>query len=212
MKQNLLRLVLFPVILAVIPAQAATRSFTNPAGGNRFLAANWSPNGVLAGVDVASITNNGTYSVTILTGAVSVASVNLGGASGTQTLLIGTAGNLAITNAATLRKGTGSATTSFGGMNFVDPASSVIQSDPRIPQLPSPITNSAGMLRLNGGRIQSGGTDVVTGGMLEGSGSCGANAITGGIIGFTTGSVGGTFSFADANAFRYQYRFYRTRN
>ena len=31
-------------------------------------------------------------------------------------------------------------------------------------------------------------------------------------IGFATGGVGGTLTFADPNAFRYQYRFYRTTN
>lgn len=31
-------------------------------------------------------------------------------------------------------------------------------------------------------------------------------------IGFATGDVSGTFTFADTNAFRYPHRFYRTTN
>jgi hypothetical protein len=31
-------------------------------------------------------------------------------------------------------------------------------------------------------------------------------------IGFATGGVGGTFTFADTNAFKFKHRFYRTTN
>ncbi|MBI3853972.1 MAG: hypothetical protein HY298_27410, partial [Verrucomicrobia bacterium] len=75
-------------------ANAVTRSWTNTAGGNWFVSANWTPNGVPSGTDVANITNNGTYTVTIATGTVAVVSYNVGGASGTQTLALQTANSL----------------------------------------------------------------------------------------------------------------------
>jgi hypothetical protein len=101
MKSKLLLLVI--VLALAVPASAATRNWTNTLGGNWFVAANWSPNGVPTFIDTANITNNGTYTVNILTGAVSVATLNLGGASGTQTLLNGTATALAVTNAGAVR-------------------------------------------------------------------------------------------------------------
>ena len=55
------------------------------------------------------------------------------------------------TNSGTLRKSGGSGTTSINDFNFVNQASGLIQSDTGILQLPSPITNAAGTLRLNGG-------------------------------------------------------------
>ena len=55
------------------------------------------------GIDIANITNNGNYTVTILTGAVRVATINVGGNSGTHTLLNGTGNNFAITNLGTVR-------------------------------------------------------------------------------------------------------------
>jgi hypothetical protein len=81
---------LFLFALSLVQARGATRNWTNTLGGDWFAAANWSPNGVPAGNDIANITISGTYSVTIATGTVSVASFNLGGASGTQTLALHT--------------------------------------------------------------------------------------------------------------------------
>ena len=89
------KLLVFAVAFAIsLPAVAVTRSWTNTAGGNWFVSANWSPNGVPSIIDVANITNNGTYTVTIATGTVAVASYNIGGASGTQTLAIQTANSV----------------------------------------------------------------------------------------------------------------------
>src|SRR5262245_20152017 len=90
-------------ILATLSASAVTRSWTNTAGGNWFVAANWSPNGVPGLLDTAQITNNGTYVVMIPTGAVSVAVLNLGAISGTQTLANETVNNLTLMTNGTVR-------------------------------------------------------------------------------------------------------------
>ena len=66
--------------------RAATIVWTNAAGGNWNAAINWSPNQVPAAADNAVITNSGTYTVT-LNASVSVASLTLGGASGTQSFV-----------------------------------------------------------------------------------------------------------------------------
>jgi hypothetical protein len=66
-------------------AGAADIVWTNTAGGNFATAANWNPNQVPATGDTAWITNDGTYTVTINASA-TIASLMLGGSSGTQTL------------------------------------------------------------------------------------------------------------------------------
>jgi hypothetical protein len=72
-------------ILFCATAPAADIVWTNTAGGNWSAAANWSPNQVPSTNDTAWITNNGTYTVT-LNANVTLAGLNLGGTSGTQTL------------------------------------------------------------------------------------------------------------------------------
>lgn len=73
------------LILTTFRSPAATVVWTNTAGGNWNVAANWSPNQLPTVADDVFITNNGTYAVTL-----NVASTNgtltVGGASGTQSL------------------------------------------------------------------------------------------------------------------------------
>jgi len=93
-------------VLAGWSASAVTRSWTNSAGGNWFVAANWSPNGLPGSSDSVTITNDGTYTVLVPTGAVATATITIGGGSGTQTLLYGTSsGQLALTNSTVLANG-----------------------------------------------------------------------------------------------------------
>ena len=66
-------------------ARAATIIWTNTAGGNWNVAANWNPQQVPGAADDPCITNNSSYTVTVNT-PVNVASLTLGGATGTQTL------------------------------------------------------------------------------------------------------------------------------
>ena len=70
---------------ALLSARAATITWTNAAGGNWGTAANWNPNQVPGASDTALITSSGTYTVT-LDSDVTLASLTLGGTSGTQTL------------------------------------------------------------------------------------------------------------------------------
>ncbi len=65
-------------------AQSATRSWVNPAGGNWNSPTNWDT-GVPGPADAAIITLSGTYAVTLDVNP-TVASLTLGGTSGTQTL------------------------------------------------------------------------------------------------------------------------------
>jgi fibronectin-binding autotransporter adhesin len=71
-------------LLAVASAQAANISWTNSDGGSWSSAGNWSPRQVPQATDHVYITNRGTYTVTMDVDA-TVASLNLGGASGVQT-------------------------------------------------------------------------------------------------------------------------------
>jgi hypothetical protein len=75
------------VMAGWISAQAATVTWTNTAGGNWNVAANWSPKQVPGATDTAVITNSGTYTIT-LSDNESVNTLALGGISGTQTLNI----------------------------------------------------------------------------------------------------------------------------
>ncbi len=65
--------------------QAAQIVWTNTAGGNWNVAANWNPNQVPTSADDAVITASGTYAVTLNT-STNINSLTLGGASGQQTL------------------------------------------------------------------------------------------------------------------------------
>ena len=81
-------LFLILILLLIVPtSRAADIVWTNTAGGNWGTAANWNPNQVPGSADNAFITNSGTYTVTVSANA-SVASFNLGGSSGTQSLTV----------------------------------------------------------------------------------------------------------------------------
>ena len=75
---------LLPVVLGVEQSQAGDIVWTNLAGGNWSSATNWNPHQVPAAGDNAYITNSGTYTVTF-NASVTVASLVVGGTSGTQT-------------------------------------------------------------------------------------------------------------------------------
>lgn len=66
-------------------APAATLTWTNTSGGNWNFVANWSPNAVPGAADTANLTTPGIYTVTLNADA-TIAALNLGAASGTQTL------------------------------------------------------------------------------------------------------------------------------
>lgn len=66
------------ILTATNPAKAATYTWTNTAGGNWNVAANWFPNGVPGGTDSAAITNTGNDTVTV-SDTESVGTLALGG-------------------------------------------------------------------------------------------------------------------------------------
>ena len=81
-------------------AHAGFLSWTNTLGGSWFDPFGWSPNGVPGATDAAFITNNGTYTVYAPTGIVSTAVFKIGGGTGKQTFVYGSAtgGQLFMTN------------------------------------------------------------------------------------------------------------------
>jgi len=78
-------IVLVVLVTGASFAEAATITWKNPAGGDWATPANWNPSTVPGPADTATIALSGTYTVT-LTSAAQVASLNLGGSSGVQTL------------------------------------------------------------------------------------------------------------------------------
>src|SRR5437867_1236488 len=67
-------------VLSCASVRAADLVWTNTAGGNWSVAANWSPNQAPSTNDTAWITNNGTYTVTVNT-SITVSNLFLGGTS-----------------------------------------------------------------------------------------------------------------------------------
>ena len=77
--------VLLLSLAVVLPAVAEVKVWTNSNGGSWNAPANWSPNGAPSTNDMAVITNNGAYTVT-LDMSPTIAGLTLGGGTGTQTL------------------------------------------------------------------------------------------------------------------------------
>src|ERR1039457_2346957 len=100
------------IVLALLAiasvTHATTITWTNTAGGNWSVAANWSPNQVPGASDTAQITTSGTYAVTN-SGTASASVLTLGSASGTQTL------NL---SSGTFTVGSASTGNAQGGLNL----------------------------------------------------------------------------------------------
>ncbi|MFO1513574.1 MAG: hypothetical protein U1F83_11765 [Verrucomicrobiota bacterium] len=195
MKTNPFFALAFLFVLSSVETHAVTRSWTNTAGGNWFASTNWSPNGVPTGVDVAFITNNGTYTVTMLTGAVTVASINLGGASGTQTLVNGTANNLAVTNLGTVRAN-GILSVTNGGLQgtvFVQAGGQLDFSGGASKNVYSLNLINQGTVTWGGGNLLGGSTPttvVSNGGLWQITGDNAFSAYWGNTIAFTNA---GTF-------------------
>ncbi len=148
--------------------RALTIVWTNTAGGNWNVTNNWNPNQVPGAADTAVITNNGTYTVTLNVSA-SITSLTLGGASGTQSLLV--------TNSSILTLASPSAVGANGTLNFS-----------------SGTIGGAGALTVNGPFNWMGGTINNTGGVtLNGTssltGSAGQMSLSGGGLIINAGSL-----------------------
>jgi hypothetical protein len=153
-------------------APAATVNWTNTAGGNWTEPKNWSPNQVPSTADTASITANGTYTVSLDADA-SIGSLAIGGASGTQTLntatynvSLGASSTVNATGVFNLQGGIldGGLLTIKGKLNWSDgrfgPASQV-----------SVATNGLLAMVSNGGNSEFGGVVTNAGTITIGSGS-----------------------------------------
>src|SRR5688572_27282412 len=119
------KLLLFALCVWILSGStlaAATVIWTNSAGGNWNVAANWSPNQVPTLTNDVFITNNGTYTV-IQNVAGNARSLTLGGDTGTQTLAMAAPQlRLSVTNVLTvnaqgvLQGGLSGHITNFGGI------------------------------------------------------------------------------------------------
>src|SRR4051812_15066781 len=137
---------LVAVVLLAGPVRAADIVWTNAAGGNWSVAANWNPNQVPGGADNALVTASGSYTVT-LNSAATVASLQVGGGTGTKTLTV-------------------SSTLTVNGASSVD-ANSVLNFSSGILNGTGDIT-VAGTLNWSGGNMSgTGATIIASGGTLN---------------------------------------------
>ncbi|MEJ0091452.1 MAG: hypothetical protein WDM80_17115, partial [Limisphaerales bacterium] len=95
---------LFFFSAATLPA--ATIVWTNTTSGSFGIAANWSPNAVPGSVDVAIITNTGTYKVTLATGT-TLAGLQLGSTNGADTNTLDTSGQTLTLNGGSIINSSG---------------------------------------------------------------------------------------------------------
>jgi hypothetical protein len=185
---------------------AATFTWTNTAGGNWTTAANWSPAGPPTAADTALITTSGTYTIT--NSAAGVASVlTLGGATGTQTLLLSggslTLGTASTGNAQAVVNITGGTLGGVGSLVLAGPMN----------WSGGTITNSvqfdggtfSGSLNLNAGQVINTGTLNWTSASINGgNGSVISNAL-GATLNLSAplneGSFGGTRTFNNSGFF-----------
>jgi putative metal-binding protein/thrombospondin type 3 repeat protein len=174
--------------VTIVPLQAASLiSWNNAAGGNWNTAANWSPAQVPGASDDAQITLDGTYTVT-LDVDITVASLALGGTTGTQTLSITHALTLSgpgsvnshgvISQTAGIVKGTGTlvvdGTYNWSGGSWQDAGTTTCNgalniSGTSLHDLPGRILNTNGTTTWTGtGDIRTGtGTLITNGGTWD---------------------------------------------
>ncbi|MEI9959959.1 MAG: hypothetical protein WDM76_02165 [Limisphaerales bacterium] len=88
----------------------------------------------------------------------------------------------AMTNSGTLWKSAGTGTSVTTGMNFYNQSSGLVQVDTGTLQFAGNTTNTAGIWRLNGGKLSANGALGFNGGTLDGTGAMGASTLNGGLI------------------------------
>ncbi len=178
--------------LAFGKLQAADIVWTNLAGGNWNIPANWSPNTVSTAADNVFITNSGTYTVTISTSA-AAASLVTGGTSGTNTLALNS-GALEITGLLLLGERTRFSATG-GSLNLAGTGElrgatlwqGTSVSGPGTLRLSGPVTTVNGFARLL--------TNLTV--VLAGGGSGGGFALHGGTV--LSNAPGSVFDLSDGN-------------
>jgi hypothetical protein len=158
-QSNLIILSNLVLLATLLTAHSTTIVWTNTAGGNWSIAANWSPNQVPGSNDTANITTAGTYAIALNVNA-NVNDLTIGGAaSGVQTLE-GKSFTLVATNASVSSGGILSLTNSTLNGSIVVTSGAVLAVDN--------VTLSAQVTVENGGELLLVGT-----GSILGSGSPG---------------------------------------
>ncbi|MEY4917163.1 MAG: hypothetical protein RL616_1076 [Verrucomicrobiota bacterium] len=104
----------------------------------------------------------------------------------------GGVGTMAFTNSGTFRKTSGSGVADNTAIKFFNQPGALVQVDAGTLLLPAIATNYSGTLRLNGGTLGAhfSGVFNVAGGTLDGAGTLGANAFSGGNISPGNGGAG----------------------
>jgi fibronectin-binding autotransporter adhesin len=137
-------------------ASGCTNTFTNAAGGSWYTASNWSKGKIPSSTEEACITEPGTYTVEMAQGpAVTVKTLTVGGASGTQTLSVQStsSANASLTTSEGL---------AIGAHGVVTMTNNVADKDENGVTLVGPITN-AGTLASEKGNGSSGGNRSIQG-------------------------------------------------
>jgi fibronectin-binding autotransporter adhesin len=150
--------------LAAYTSLALDRVWINTAGGDWSVTNNWSPPGPPATGDNVLITNNGTYTVTILTNLTTVGRLILGGTSGTQTLLAGISTVLSVTNAGTVLAN-GILTVTNGGLQgdwLITSGAQLNLSGAAGKFLYSSAITNQGTVNWSGGSLSVGGSSFAT--------------------------------------------------
>ena len=122
---------------------------------------NWSGSSTLQG-GTTSISNGGVWTIT-----------------GDSSLSYGGVGIMSFTNAGTVQKTGGTATSTFYAFPFINLPSGIVRVASGTIEMPNNYTNTAGELQLAGGTFTSGtaGTLAMTGGLLDGFGTVGSAAV-----------------------------------
>ncbi len=151
-------------MLAAYASPALDRVWINTAGGDWSVTNNWSPAGPPAVGDNVFITNSGTFTVTILTNSMTVGTLILGGASGTQTLLNGISTVLAVTNSGFVRPN-GILTVTNGGLQgnwLISPGAQLNLSGAANKFLYNSAITNQGTVNWSGGMLSVGGNNLNT--------------------------------------------------
>jgi hypothetical protein len=165
----LLQAFFIPLLLLLASSSAVNATafvWTNTLGGNWSALTNWSPNGVPGASDTASISSNGTYTITI-NSAQSVGTLTMNALSGAQTLNIVGGGTLTINGAST---GNANGILEVSGGTLTGTGSLV---------LAGPLDWTAGTIKgvvqFNGGAFS--GSDFLQGGQLINVGTLAWNGV-----------------------------------
>ena len=151
-------------MLIAYTSHALNRVWINTAGGDWSVTNNWSPPDPPAANDNVFITNSGTYTVTILTNSMTVGTLILGGASGTQTLLNGIGTVLSVTNSGFVRPN-GILTVTNGGLQgnwLISPGAQLNLSGAAGKFLYHSAITNQGTVNWSGGMLSVGGNNFDT--------------------------------------------------